>query len=68
MRNTPGLSFFQAPLAVGTPDDVVRELKRYSEAGRVTHLVMWMQLPGMPAQKARRSMELFAKEVMPKLR
>jgi len=34
----------------------------------VTHLVMWMQLPGMPAQKARRSMELFAKEVMPKLR
>ena len=68
MRNTPGLSFFQAPLAVGTPDDVVRDLQRYSEAGRVTHLVMWMQLPGMPALKARRSMELFAKEVMPRLR
>jgi len=64
MRNTPGLSFFQAPLAVGSPDDVVRDLERYRDAGRVTHLVMWMQLPGMPAQKARRSMELFAKEVM----
>ena len=68
MRNTPGLSFFQAPLAVGSPDDVVRDLERYRDAGRVTHLVMWMQLPGMPAQKARRSMELFAKEVMPRLR
>ena len=68
MRKTPGLSFFQAPLAVGTPDDVVRDLQRYSEAGRVTHLVMWMQLPGMPAHKARRSMELFAKEVMPRVR
>jgi len=27
-----------------------------------------MQLPGMPAHKARRSMELFAKEVMPRVR
>jgi hypothetical protein len=43
-------------------------LEGYRDAGRVTHLVMWMQLPGMPAQKARRSMELFAKEVMPRLR
>jgi alkanesulfonate monooxygenase SsuD/methylene tetrahydromethanopterin reductase-like flavin-dependent oxidoreductase (luciferase family) len=68
MRKTPDLSFFQAPLAIGNPDDVVRDLERYRDAGRVTHLVMWMQLPGMPAQKARRSMELFAKEVMPRLR
>ena len=68
MRNTPGLSFFQAPMAMGSPDDVVRDLEQYREAGRVTHLVMWMQLPGMPAHKARRSMELFAKEVMPRLR
>jgi probable F420-dependent oxidoreductase len=68
MRNTPGLSFFQAPLAVGSPDDVVEDLKKYREAGRVTHLVMWMQLPGMPAGKARRSMELFAKEVMPRVK
>jgi len=46
----------------------VQDLKNYEKAGRVTHLVMWMQLPGMPAQKARRSMELFAKEVMPRVR
>jgi alkanesulfonate monooxygenase SsuD/methylene tetrahydromethanopterin reductase-like flavin-dependent oxidoreductase (luciferase family) len=68
MRKTPGLSFFQAPLAIGTPDDVARELERYQNETRVTHLVMWMQLPGMPAAKARRSMELFAKEVMPRFR
>jgi alkanesulfonate monooxygenase SsuD/methylene tetrahydromethanopterin reductase-like flavin-dependent oxidoreductase (luciferase family) len=68
MRNTPGLSFFQAPLAIGSPDDVARELERYSAETRVTHLVMWMQLPGMPAEKARRSMELFAKEIMPRFK
>src|SRR5262249_42515758 len=68
MRKTPGLTFCQASLAVGSPDDVARELERYRKETRVSHLVMWMQLPGMPAQKARRSMELFAKEVMPRLK
>jgi len=68
MRNTPGLTFFQAPIAIGSPDDVARDISEYSKAGRVTHLAMWMQLPGMPAEKARRSMELFAKEVMPRFR
>jgi hypothetical protein len=29
---------------------------------------MWMQLPGMPAQKARRSMQLFANEIMPRFK
>ncbi|HZO82151.1 MAG TPA: LLM class flavin-dependent oxidoreductase [Candidatus Binataceae bacterium] len=68
MRKTPGLSFFQAPLAIGTPDDVASEIERYQKETRVSHLVMWMQMPGMPARKARRSMELFAKEVMPRFR
>jgi alkanesulfonate monooxygenase SsuD/methylene tetrahydromethanopterin reductase-like flavin-dependent oxidoreductase (luciferase family) len=68
MRKTHGLTFFQAPLVVGSPEDVAHELERYGNEGRVTHLVMWMQLPGMPAQKARRSMQLFANEVMPRFK
>lgn len=68
MRHAKGLTFFQAPLAVGNPDDVAAELERYYKETRVTDLVMWMQLPGMPPEKARRSMELFAKEVMPRFK
>jgi probable F420-dependent oxidoreductase len=68
LRNTPGLTFFQAPLIVGTPEDAIKEIERYQAETRVTHLVMWMQLAGLDPQKARRSMELFAKEVMPHFR
>ncbi|HCU88861.1 MAG TPA: hypothetical protein DGR97_02910 [Gammaproteobacteria bacterium] len=59
------MSFFQAPLIVGTPDDAIAEIKRYQDASRVTHLVMWMHMSGMPADKINSSMALFAKEVMP---
>ena len=65
LRHAKDLSFFQAPLIVGTPDDAIAEIERYSAETRVTDLVMWMQLAGLPAAKARRSMELFAKHVIP---
>jgi alkanesulfonate monooxygenase SsuD/methylene tetrahydromethanopterin reductase-like flavin-dependent oxidoreductase (luciferase family) len=68
LRHLKDLSFFQAPLIVGSPDDAISEIERYRAETRVTHLVMWMQLPGLPDVKARRSMELFAKEVMPHFR
>lgn len=68
LRHAPELSFFEAPLIVGTPDDAVREIERYAAASRVTHLAMWMQLAGMDPRKVHRSMELFAKEVMPHFR
>ncbi len=68
LRHAKDLSFFQAPLIVGTPDDAIAEIERYSAETRVTHLVMWMQLAGLPAVKARRSMELFARHVMPHFR
>lgn len=34
---------------------------------RTTHLVMGMHLPGLDPAKSQRSMELFAKELMPTL-
>lgn len=68
LRKANDLSFFQAPLIVGTPDDAIQEIERYSAETRVTHLVMWMQLAGLPAAKARASMELFAEHVIPHFR
>jgi len=68
LRHVKDLSFFQAPLIVGTPDDAIQEIKRYSAETRVTHLVMWMQMAGLDPKKSQRSMELFAKEVMPHFR
>ncbi|MEM7540557.1 MAG: LLM class flavin-dependent oxidoreductase [Pseudomonadota bacterium] len=65
LRDTPGLSFFEAPLMIGTPDDIIEEIERYSSSSRVTHLVMWMQLAGMDPKKAEQCMKLFSEEVMP---
>ena len=45
-----------------------RLIEDYFARTRVTHLVAAMDLPGMDPRKVRRSMELFAKEVMPHFR
>jgi probable F420-dependent oxidoreductase len=57
--------------AFGTPDDVVgfltpivEELARYDEA----HLVVRLHYPGMTAEPAARAIELYAREVAPRLR
>ena len=55
-----------APM-VGTPDDVGREIEAMTGTIRTTHIVMGMHLPGLDPAKSRRSMELFAKEIMPSL-
>ncbi len=60
------VTFFDAPVLVGTHEDAVKELERYRQETRVTDVVLWMQL--FDPKKVRRSMELFAKEVMPHFR
>lgn len=57
--------------AFGTPDEVVaflapivEELARYDEA----HLVVRLHYPGMTAEPAARAIELYAREVAPRLR
>jgi len=56
-----------APM-IGTPEEVAREIDRFGKTTRTTHLVMGMHLPGLDPAKSQQSMELFAKEVMPRLR
>jgi alkanesulfonate monooxygenase SsuD/methylene tetrahydromethanopterin reductase-like flavin-dependent oxidoreductase (luciferase family) len=66
MRDTPDMGIFGQPFAVGTPDDVMAVLRRYS-AFDLDEIVIQFNHPGMEARLVRRSMELFAREVMPEI-
>ena len=54
-------------VAFGSPDTVARKLEAMRAAG-VGHVLCWMNFGGLPQDKIRRSMELFAREVMPSFR
>jgi alkanesulfonate monooxygenase SsuD/methylene tetrahydromethanopterin reductase-like flavin-dependent oxidoreductase (luciferase family) len=54
-------------VAFGSPDTVARKVEAMKAAG-VGQLLCWMNFGGLPQDKIRRSMELFAKEVMPHFR
>src|SRR5262249_30637000 len=53
--------------ALGAPDRVARKVERMRERG-VEQILCGMTFGGLPQDKIRRSMELFAKEVMPRFR
>jgi hypothetical protein len=44
---------------------VAKKLERFCQDFLCTHFIMGTQLPGLDPKKATRSLELFAKEVMP---
>jgi alkanesulfonate monooxygenase SsuD/methylene tetrahydromethanopterin reductase-like flavin-dependent oxidoreductase (luciferase family) len=54
-------------VAFGSPETVTRKLEAMRACG-VGHVLCWMNFGGLPQDKIRRSMELFAREVMPALR
>ncbi len=54
-------------LAFGSPDTVARHLE-YMRGIGVGHVFCWMNFGGLPQDRVRRSMELFAREVMPRFR
>jgi alkanesulfonate monooxygenase SsuD/methylene tetrahydromethanopterin reductase-like flavin-dependent oxidoreductase (luciferase family) len=56
------------PPTFGTPDEVAAALNRSMANVRTTHLCLAMYLPGMDPKLAHASMELFAREVAPRLR
>jgi alkanesulfonate monooxygenase SsuD/methylene tetrahydromethanopterin reductase-like flavin-dependent oxidoreductase (luciferase family) len=51
-------------LLIGSPETVRRKVAELKAAG-VGELLCWMNFGGLPPEKARRSMELFAREVLP---
>ena len=58
----------QGPHLIGNPEQVVDRIRRYRAMGWFDHLALWMQLPGMDPRETARSIELFAKAVMPHFR
>ncbi len=50
----------------GTPDSVVKQLKPFRDAG-ANYFIGGFNIGALPTDKIRRSMELYAKEVMPRL-
>ncbi len=54
-------------LLVGSPDTVARKVAELEQAG-VGEVACWMSFGGIPPDKVRRSMRLFADEVMPRFR
>src|SRR5229473_2634644 len=68
LRHSETASLFGESMLIGTPDEAIAGLEDYFSRTRVTHLVAAMDLPGMDPRKVRRSMELFAKDVMPHFR
>jgi alkanesulfonate monooxygenase SsuD/methylene tetrahydromethanopterin reductase-like flavin-dependent oxidoreductase (luciferase family) len=66
-RNVPGIGHRGTPFVIGTPDEVGRALAQYRDK-RLTHLSMNFRQPGMDTSAVRRSMEMFASELMPSVR
>ena len=54
-------------LAFGSPDTVARHVETMRQLG-VGQVLCWMNFGGLSQDKIRRSMELFAREVMPRFR
>jgi alkanesulfonate monooxygenase SsuD/methylene tetrahydromethanopterin reductase-like flavin-dependent oxidoreductase (luciferase family) len=54
-------------LAFGSPDTVARKIQAMREMG-TGHVLCWMNFGGLPQERIHRSMELFAREVMPHFR
>ena len=54
--------------AYGSPETVLKKLRAYSDRTFTNHWMAWMRIGELPHDKVMKSMELFAREVMPALR
>jgi alkanesulfonate monooxygenase SsuD/methylene tetrahydromethanopterin reductase-like flavin-dependent oxidoreductase (luciferase family) len=54
-------------LAFGSHETVARHIEQMRQLG-VGQVLCWMNFGGLPEDKVRRSMDLFAREVMPRFR
>jgi len=66
-RHVPEIGHGGQPFAVGTPDEVMRALEAY-RGRQLTHLSLNLHQPGQDSASVRRSMRLFAREIMPALK
>jgi len=60
-----GFENFKNRYIVGTPEFAIEQLSMYEKAVSPTEVICWMHLPGISGEDSMKSVELFAKEVMP---
>jgi alkanesulfonate monooxygenase SsuD/methylene tetrahydromethanopterin reductase-like flavin-dependent oxidoreductase (luciferase family) len=51
---------------VGSSDEVAEGLEEFFRTARTTHLVLGMHFPGIDPKLSRRSMETFARDLLPR--
>ena len=56
---------FKARYIIGDPDFAIGRIKDYETEVNPSEMICWMHMPGIRGDDAMRSVELFAKEVMP---
>jgi probable F420-dependent oxidoreductase len=56
---------FKRRYVIGDPESARREIERYRSELGATEILAWMHLPGILPEHTNRSLELFAREVMP---
>src|SRR6516225_9149665 len=66
-RSVPGIGHRGSPFVVGTADEVGRALAAYRDKW-LTHLSLNFHQPGMDTKVVRRSIKMFAKELMPSVK
>ena len=53
---------------VGTPDECEKAIREYQRSLSAEEFIFWAHPPGFPVEKSALSIELFAKEVIPRFR
>jgi hypothetical protein len=58
----------QGYILAGSPESVAQQLEEAAKALNVGHMMVLLQFGSMPPELVRKNTELFAKEVMPRVR
>jgi alkanesulfonate monooxygenase SsuD/methylene tetrahydromethanopterin reductase-like flavin-dependent oxidoreductase (luciferase family) len=64
-KNDVGFENFKNRYIIGDPQFAIEQLSLYRDAVQPSEVVCWMHLPGLSGAEAMKSVELFAREVMP---
>lgn len=64
-KDQVGFDNFKNRYIIGDPEFAIEQLRLYEKAVKPSEVVCWMHLPGISGADAMRSVELFAREVMP---
>ena len=67
LRRTPNAGIYGVPFAVGTAEDVLAALSIYKNEP-LDQLALQFHAPGMNVEHVKRSMRVFARELMPEIR